>query len=69
MTAESDESMLDTPSFMFVGSEEEYQDLKSKSREQDTPKESRHILRKIVLTAFVGALAVFGASKLISTSR
>ena len=64
MTAESDESMLDTPSFMFVGSKEEYQDLKSQN--QDEPKESRHIFRKIVVTALVGALAVFGASKILS---
>lgn len=31
MTAESDESMFDTPSFAFVGSKEEYQDLKSQN--------------------------------------
>lgn len=64
MTAESDESMFDTPSFMFVGSKEEYQDLKSQN--QDEPKESRHIFRKIVVTALIGALAVFGASKILS---
>lgn len=64
MTAESDESMFDTPSFMFVGSKEEYRDLKSQN--QDEPKESGHILRKIVLSALVGALAVFGASKILS---
>ena len=63
MTAESDESILDTPSFMFVGSEKEYQDLKSQN--QDEPKESRHIFRKIVISALVGALAGFGASKLL----
>ena len=68
MTAESDESMFDTPSFMFVGSEDEYQDLKSKIKSEnlDTPKESRHIFRKIVITALIGALAAFGASKIIS---
>ena len=64
MTAESDESMFDTPSFGFVVSEEEYRDLKSQNR--DEPKESRHIFRKIVISALVGALAVFGASKIIS---
>ena len=63
MTAESDESILDTPSFMFVGSEKEYQDLKSQN--QDEPKESEHIFRKIVISALVGALAGFGASKLL----
>lgn len=66
MTAESDESMLDTPSFVFMGSEQEYQDLKSKNQDQDAPKESRHIFRKIVITALVGALAAFGASKILS---
>lgn len=64
MTAESDESILDTPSFMFVGSEKEYQDLKSKSKEQ-TPKSDNHTIRKLVITAIVGALAIFGASKLL----
>ena len=64
MTAESDESMFDTPSFMFVGSKDEYQGLKSKN--QDAPKESMHIFRKIVITALVGALAAFGASKILS---
>lgn len=64
MTAESDESMFDTPCFGFVGSEEEYRELKSQN--QDTPKSNRHIFRKIVISALVGALAVFGASKIIS---
>ena len=64
MTAESDESILDTPSFMFVGSKEEYQDLKSKNQEQ-TPKSDNHTIRKLVITAIVGALAIFGASKLL----
>lgn len=64
MTAESDESILDTPSFMFVGSKEEYQDLKSKTKEQ-TPKTDNHTIRKLVITAIVGALAIFGASKLL----
>lgn len=64
MTAESDESMFDTPSFMFVGSKDEYQDLKSKK--QDAPKETRHTVRKIVITALIGALAAFGASKILS---
>ena len=64
MTAESDESMFDTPSFMFVGSKEEYQDLKSKSKEQ-TQKSDNHTIRKLVITAIVGALAIFGASKLL----
>ena len=63
MTAESDESMFDTPSFMFVGSKQEYQDLKSKNKEQNTPK-SNHTIRKLVITALIGALVVFGASKL-----
>lgn len=63
MTAESDESMFDTPSFMFVGSKQEYQDLKSKNQEQNTPK-SNHTIRKLVITALIGALVVFGASKL-----
>lgn len=45
MTAESDENMFDTPSFMFVGSKEEYQDLKSKNKEQ-TPKSDNHTIRK-----------------------
>ena len=65
MTAESDESILDTPSFMFVGSKEEYQDLKSKNKEQNTPKADNHTIRKLVITAIVGALAIFGASKLL----
>jgi len=65
MTAESDESILDTPSFMFVGSEKEYQDLKSKNQEQNTPKTDNHTIRKLVITAIVGALAIFGASKLL----
>lgn len=64
MTAESDESMFDTPSFMFVGSKEEYQDLKSKNKEQNT-KSDNHTIRKLVITAIVGALAIFGASKLL----
>lgn len=64
MTAETDESILDTPSFAFVGSKEEYQDLKSKSKEQ-TPKPDNHTIRKLVITAIVGALAIFGASKLL----
>ena len=64
MTAESDESMFDTPSFMFVGSKEEYQDLKSKTKEQ-TSKSDNHTIRKLVITAIVGALAIFGASKLL----
>jgi hypothetical protein len=64
MTAETDESILDTPSFAFVGSKEEYQDLKSKSKEQ-TPKSDNHTIRKLVITAIVGALAIFGASKLL----
>lgn len=63
MTAESDESMFDTPSFMFVGSKQEYQDLKSKNQEQNIPK-SNHTIRKLVITALIGALVVFGASKL-----
>lgn len=64
MTAETDESILDTPSFAFVGSKEEYQDLKSKSKEQ-APKSDNHTIRKLVITAIVGALAIFGASKLL----
>lgn len=64
MTAESDESMFDLPTFGFIGSEEEYRDLKSQNQEE--PKESRHIFRKIVISALVGALAVFGASKILS---
>lgn len=64
MTAESDESIFDTPSFMFVGSKEEYQDLKSKSKEQNT-KADNHTIRNLVITAIVGALAIFGASKLL----
>lgn len=64
MTAETDESILDTPSFAFVGSKEEYQDLKSKSKKQ-TPKSDNHTIRKLVITAIVGALAIFGASKLL----
>lgn len=64
MTAESDESILDTPSFMFVGSKQEYQNLKSKSKEQ-TPKADNHTIRKLIITAIVGALAIFGASKLL----
>lgn len=64
MTAESDESMFDTPSFMFVGSKEEYQDLKSKNKEQNT-KSDNHTIRKLVITAIVGAYAIFGASKLL----
>jgi len=64
MTAETDESILDTPSFAFVGSKEEYQDLKSKSKEQ-TPKSDNHTIRNLVITAIVGALAIFGASKLL----
>lgn len=64
MTAETDESFLDTPSFAFVGSKEEYQDLKSKNKEQ-TPKSDNHTIRKFVITAIVGALAIFGASKLL----
>lgn len=64
MTAESDESMFDTPSFMYVGSEKEYQDLKSKNQEQNPPKSTNHTIRKIVITALIG-LVVFGASKLL----
>ena len=64
MTAESDESMFDVPTFGFIGSEEEYRDLKSQNQEE--PKESRHIFRKIVISALGGALAVFGASKILS---
>lgn len=64
MTAESDESMFDTPSFMYVGSEKEYQDLKSKNQEQNTSKTNNHTVRKIVITAIIG-LVVFGASKLL----
>ena len=64
MTAESDESMFDTPSFIFVGSKEEYQDLKSKNKEQ-THKSDNHTIRKLVIIAIVGALAIFGASKLL----
>ena len=64
MTAETDESILDTPSFAFVGSKEEYQDLKSKNKEQNT-KSDNHTIRKLVITAIVGALAIFGASKLL----
>lgn len=64
MTAESDESMFDTPSFMYVGSEKEYQDLKSKNQEQNTSKTNNHTVRKIVITALIG-LVVFGASKLL----
>ena len=64
MTAETDESILDTPSFAFVGSKEEYQDLKSKTKEQ-TPKSDNHTIRKLIITAIVGALAIFGASKLL----
>lgn len=64
MTAESDESMFDNPSFIFVGSKEEYQDLKSKNKEQ-TPKSDNHTIRKLVITAIVGALAIFGAYKLL----
>lgn len=66
MTAESDESMFDTPSFIFVGSKEEYQDLKSKNKEQTlSHKSDNHTIRKLVITAIVGALAIFGASKLL----
>ena len=64
MTAESDESILDTPSFMFVGSEKEYQDLKSKTKEQ-TPKSENHTIRKLVITAMIVGAAIFGASKLL----
>lgn len=49
---------------MFVGSKEEYQDLKSKNKEQNT-KSDNHTIRKLVITAIVGALAIFGASKLL----
>lgn len=65
MTAESDESMFDTPSFMYVGSEKEYQDLKSKNQKQNTSKTNNHTIRKLVITAIIGAIAVFGASKLL----
>ena len=65
MTAESDESMFDTPSFMFVGSEKEYQNLKSKNQEQNTHKTTNHNIRKFVITAIIGAIALFGASKLL----
>lgn len=65
MTAESDESMFDTPSFMFVGSEKEYQDLKSKKQEQNASKSTNNIIKKFVITAIIGAIAVFGASKLM----
>jgi len=67
MTAESDESMFDVPTFGFIGSEEEYRDLKSQNQDEpNESKESRHIFRKIVISALVGALAVFGASKILS---
>lgn len=65
MTAESDESILDTPSFMFVGSKQEYQDLKSKKQEQNIHKSTNHTIRKFVITAIIGAIALFGASKLL----
>jgi len=64
MTAESDESMFDVPNFGFVGSKEEFQELKSKNKEQ-APKSDNHTIRKLVITAIVGALAIFGASKLL----
>lgn len=65
MTAESDESILDTPSFAFVGSKQEYQDLLKSKKQEQTPKSDNHTIRKLVITAIVGALAIFGASKLL----
>lgn len=65
MTAETDESILDTPSFAFVGSKQEYQDLIKSKKQKQTPKPTNHTIRKLVISALIGALAGFGASKLL----
>jgi hypothetical protein len=69
MTAETDESILESPDFVFVGSESEYRELRDQNRSQNSTGSSKPGICKILLTTFIGALAAFCASKIISTRR